>query len=417
MPRSIRELKLADGRIFLLLEKDTKLYMVSPDSSIKLVGNLPLIGSRLLQRFSENEASDVVQDVLVMKDKVTHVLFVPRLGHLGIWRHDGSVFEARVPTFCCCRFLPRTNGTVVTGIFGDTWGRSFCVYEIFRGEVPLCDCVGLATRVISVAASSDWRVSVTLWREQEGQMNETVVRIMNLSRSGEKTRNHGFIPPQKITGGTFGHNFHAMVYGDVFEDMIHDYDGYDDIFEEMGPDEIVYDDIFEEIGPDEIAYDDIFEEIGPDEIAHEDFFEEMGPDEIAYDDIFEEIGPDEFAYDDIFEEIGPDEIAHEDFFEEMGPDEIAYDDIFEEIGPDEFAYDDIFEEIGPDEIAHEDFFEEMGHDEIASDDVFEDMIHDGITNDDTFEHIVDDNIIGDDGLDDMEPDTMVHIDPVYDGYD
>ncbi|EER03092.1 hypothetical protein Pmar_PMAR023203 [Perkinsus marinus ATCC 50983] len=375
MPRSIRELKLADGRIFLLLEKDTKLYMVSPDSSIKLVGNLPLIGSRLSYGFSGNEASDVVQDVLMMKDKVTHVLFVPRLGHLGIWRHDGSVFEARVPTFCCCRFLPRTNGTVVTGIFGDTWGRSFCVYEIFLGEVPLCDCVGLATRVISVAASSDWRVSVTLWREQDGQTNETVVRIMDLSRSGEKTRNHGFIPPQKITGGTFGHNFHAMVYGDVFEDMVHDYAGYDDIFEEMGPDEIAHDDIFEEIGPDEIAYDDIFEEIGPDEIA----------------------------YDDIFEEIGPDEIAHEDFFEEMGPDEIAYDDIFEEIGPDEIAY--------------EDFFEEMGHDEIASDDVFEDMIHDGITNDDIFEHIVDDNIIDDDGFDDMEPDTMVHIDPVYDGFD
>ncbi|KAF4716081.1 hypothetical protein FOZ63_018547 [Perkinsus olseni] len=135
MPRSIRELKLASGRIFLLLEGGTELYRVThhPSMNIEMVGKLPLGGSAVPRpsiRPGQNDHRDVIQDVLMKGDRVTHVLFVPQECTLGVWRPDDFVFKAvQAPRFCCCRFVPRTNGTVVAGVFGGSWGRSFSVYE------------------------------------------------------------------------------------------------------------------------------------------------------------------------------------------------------------------------------------------------------------------------------------------------
>ncbi|KAF4680152.1 hypothetical protein FOZ60_013996 [Perkinsus olseni] len=365
MPRSIRELKLASGRIFLLLEGASELYRVTHHLSMNI---------------EMDDHRDTIQDVLMEGDRVTCVLFVPQESSLGVWRPDGFVFKAvQAPRLCCCRFVPRTNGTVVTGIFGGSWGRSFSVHEIFENKVSMCAFAARESRVISVAVSSDRRVSVSLWKEKEGQSYGTVVRTVTLSRSGAKTYNHGFIyRPRSIdTDRSQAHYYAAAAqdrvrHDDTSDDSDLDEVIYGNIFDDSGPDEVVYDDIFIEPSPDEVVYDDIFVDSGPDEVVYDDIFLDAGPDEVVYDDIFLDAGPDEVVYDDVFVDSGPDEVVYDDIFVDSGPDEVVYDDIFLDAGPDEVVYDDIFVDSGPDEVVYDDIFLDAGPDEVFYDDIFVD---------------------------------------------
>ncbi|KAF4709625.1 hypothetical protein FOZ63_008015, partial [Perkinsus olseni] len=287
MPRSIRELKLASGRIFLLLEGASELYRVTHHLSMNI---------------EMDDHRDTIQDVLMEGDRVTCVLFVPQESSLGVWRPDGFVFKAvQAPRLCCCRFVPRTNGTVVTGIFGGSWGRSFSVHEIFENKVSMCAFAARESRVISVAVSSDRRVSVSLWKEKEGQSYGTVVRTVTLSRSGAKTYNHGFIyRPRSIDTD----RSQAHYYAAAAQDRVR----HDDTSDDSDLDEVIYGNIFDDSGPDEVVYDDIFIEPSPDEVVYDDIFVDSGPDEVVYDDIFLDSGPDEVVYDDIFLDAGPDEV-------------------------------------------------------------------------------------------------------------
>ncbi|KAF4667559.1 hypothetical protein FOZ61_008109 [Perkinsus olseni] len=311
MPRSIRELKLASGRIFLLLEGGSELYRLTyyPSMNIEMVGKLPLGG----------KPSPVPRSGLVRMTIESS---------LGVWRPDDFVFKAvQVPRFCCCRFVLRTNGNVVAGVFGGSWGHSFSVYEIFENKVSTCAFAARESRVISVAVSSDRRVSVSLWKEKEGQSCGTVVRTVTLSRSGARTYDHGFIyRPRSIdTDRSLAYYYAAAAQDHVC---------HDDTSDDSDLDEVIYGNIFDDSGPDEVVYDDIFVDSGPDEVVYDDIFVDSGPDEVVYDDIFLDAGPDEVVYVDIFVDSGPDEVVYDDIFSDAGPDEVVYDDIFVDSGSD-----------------------------------------------------------------------------------
>ncbi|KAF4695249.1 hypothetical protein FOZ60_005116 [Perkinsus olseni] len=212
MPEPISELKVADGHLFVLLETaDLRMVTFSPSMGSKLVCTLPVSGDSSISDGSEiadaawvmarldrvvddllKDRSDFLQDVLVTDGRVTHVLFAPGERRLCLWRPDGGIFEVGVPEFCCCRFVPRTNGTVVAGVFGNDRRSGFNICNIYEGKVPAMSLDAEKGRVISVVISHDWQVSVVTYNDTAPQGSRGAATTIKLSRTGAKTYDHGF---------------------------------------------------------------------------------------------------------------------------------------------------------------------------------------------------------------------------------
>ncbi|KAF4674784.1 hypothetical protein FOL46_004043 [Perkinsus olseni] len=204
VPERINELKLAGGHLFLLIGSELYLLVHNPGMGVELVCELPPHGDsptdekgnvteRMMKSFDDlfnYGAIDVVQDVLVRDGRVTHVLFTRGHHNLCILRRDGFFFEASVPGYSCCRFVPHTNGTVVAGVFGDFVSRGFNVYNIYDDKVPTISLDMGNGPVLSIVISSDWRVSVVAYNRD--MLSSVSVTNIRLSRVGTDSDDYGF---------------------------------------------------------------------------------------------------------------------------------------------------------------------------------------------------------------------------------
>ncbi|KAF4755041.1 hypothetical protein FOZ62_028801 [Perkinsus olseni] len=204
VPGRINELKLTGGHLFLLIGFELYLLVLDPGMGVELVCELPPhddsptgeegnVTERMMKSFDDlfnHGAIDVVQDVLVRDGRVTHVLFTRGHHNLCILRPDGFIFEASVPGYSCCRFVPHTNGTVVAGVFGDCMSHGFNVYNIYEDKVPAISLDMGNGPVLSIVISSDWRVSVVAYNRD--MLSSVSVTNIRLSRVGIETDDYGF---------------------------------------------------------------------------------------------------------------------------------------------------------------------------------------------------------------------------------